>query len=120
MLLSVTFSKPTPQAESILGKKIERIKIKQVFSNDASAENYFAEFFTSTQSFHKNFSRARLDDFLQENIGISFKVCVQQTDEEEITFLTNKKGRTARLVKKKCRQNCSSSSLPREGGATGL
>lgn len=96
MILSATLSKPTSQVETILGKKYERVKIR---FKGGPVSPYFAEFFTQTQSFHKNFSQAELDEFLQKNIGRSFKNCVERTEEKEITFLANKRGEVRRLEK---------------------
>lgn len=96
MILSATLSKPTSQVEAILGKKYERVKIR--FKGGPESP-YFAEFFTQTQSFHKNFTQAELDEFLQKNIGRSFKNCVERTEEKEITFLANKRGEVRRLEK---------------------
>ena len=96
MILSVTLSKPTSQIQSLLGKKYERVKIRFKGGTDTP---YFAEFFTEKQSFHKNFSEGELEEFLSANIGRSFKNCVERTEDKEITFLTNKKGKTSRLEK---------------------
>ncbi len=96
MILSATLSKPTSQVEAILGKKYERVKIR---FKGGPVSPYFAEFFTQTQSFHKNFTQAELDEFLQKNIGRSFKNCVERTEEKEITFLANKRGEVRRLEK---------------------
>ena len=96
MILSATLSKPTSQVEAILGKKYQRVKIR---FKGGPVSPYFAEFFTQTQSFHKNFSQAELEEFLQKNIGRSFKNCVERTEEKEITFLANKRGEVRRLEK---------------------
>ena len=96
MILSATLSKPTSQVQAILGKKYERVKIR---FKGGTESPYFAEFFTQTQSFHKNFSQAELDEFLQKNIGRSFKNCVERTEDKEITFLANKRGEVKRLEK---------------------
>ncbi len=96
MILSATLSKPTSQVEAILGKKYERVKIR---FKGGTESPYFAEFFTQTQSFHKNFTQAELDEFLQKNIGHSFKNCVERTEDKEITFLANKRGEVRRLEK---------------------
>jgi len=96
MILSATLSKSTSQVEAILGKKYERVKIR---FKGGPVSPYFAEFFTQTQSFHKNFSQAELEEFLQKNIGRSFKNCVERTEDKEITFLTNKRGEVRRLEK---------------------
>lgn len=96
MILSATLSKPTSQVEAILGKKYERVKIR---FKGGPVSPYFAEFFTQTQSFHKNFTQAELDEFLSANIGHSFKNCVERTEDKEITFLANKRGEVKRLEK---------------------
>lgn len=96
MILSATLSKPTGQIEALLGKKYERVKIR---FRGGTESPYFAEFFTDKQSFHKNFSEAELEEFLKLNIGASFKNCVERTEDKEITFLTNKKGKVSRLEK---------------------
>ena len=96
MILSATLSKPTGKVEEILGKKYERVKIR---FKGGTESPYFAEFFTQTQSFHKNFTQAELDEFLQKNIGRSFKNCVERTEDKEITFLANKRGEVRRLEK---------------------
>ncbi len=96
MILSATLSKPMSQVEAILGKKYERVKIR---FKGGPVSPYFAVFFTQTQSFHKNFTQAELDEFLQKNIGHSFKNCVERTEDKEITFLANKRGEVRRLEK---------------------
>ncbi|MBO4546500.1 MAG: SAM-dependent methyltransferase, partial [Treponema sp.] len=96
MILSATLSKPTGQVEALLGKKYERVKIRFKGGTD---KPYFAEFFTDKQSFHKNFSEGELEEFLSANVGPAFKNCVERTEDKEITFLTNKKGKTSRLEK---------------------
>ncbi len=96
MILSATLSKPTGKVEEILGKNYQRVKIR--FKGGADSP-YFAEFFTEKQSFHKNFSEAELEKFLNANIGRSFKNCVERTEEKEITFLANKRGEVRRLEK---------------------
>ncbi|MBQ7620434.1 MAG: hypothetical protein IJS51_09960, partial [Treponema sp.] len=96
MILSATLSKPTSQVEAILGKKYQRVKIR---FKGGPVSPYFAEFFTQTQSFHKNFSQAELEEFLSANIGRSFKNCFERTEDKEITFLTNKRGEVKRLEK---------------------
>ena len=97
MIISVTFSKPTKDAETVLGKPFEKIKIKA--ENSGGESKYFAEFFTKTQVTHKHFTEKELQDFLTQNIGKSFKNCVQRTEKGEILFLTNKKGKITRIAK---------------------
>ena len=98
MILSVTLSKATGEVEKKLGKEYQKIKIKAV--NTADGASYQAEMFTKTQVFHQKMSEAELEDFLKANSGITFKNVVTRTDTEEITLLTNKKGKTTELRKK--------------------
>lgn len=98
MILSVTLSKPVNNIEESLGKPYLKIKIRAV--NTADGASYAAEMFTKTQVFHKKFSDVELDEFLKQNSGITFKNVVTRTDSEEITLLTNKKGKTTELRKK--------------------
>ena len=127
MIIFATLSKPTTQVEKILGRKYERVKIKLNCDFDFSAEKisqneiqlsknfrneisykqnsrdekiYFAEFFTATQTFHKNFSLQEAEFFLQENIGKTFRNCTERTEREEIVFMTSKKGKVTRIAKK--------------------
>ena len=98
MILSVTLSKPVNNIEETLGKPYTKIKIRAV--NTAEGSSYAAEMFTKTQVFHKKFSETELDDFLAANAGVTFKNCVKRTESEEITLLTNKKGKVTELKKK--------------------
>ena len=98
MILSVTLSKPVNNIENSLGKPYIKIKIRAV--NTADGASYQAEMFTKTQVFHQKFSESQLEEFLKENSGITFKNVVTRTDSEEITLLTNKKGKTTELRKK--------------------
>ncbi len=98
MILSVTLSKPVNNIEDSLGKPYIKIKIRAV--NTADGASYQAEMFTKTQVFHKKMTEAELSDFLAQNSGITFKNVVTRTDTEEITLLTNKKGKTTELHKK--------------------
>ena len=98
MIISVTLSKPTSEVVKKLGKEYQKIKIKAV--NAADGASYAAEMFTKTQVFHRKFSESELEDFLKANSGITFKNVVTRTDTEEITLLTNKKGKTTELRKK--------------------
>ena len=126
MIIFATLSKPTAQVEKILGRKYERVKIKlnsdfnfsaekisqdeiqlsKNFRNEISYKKnsrdekiYFAEFFTATQTFHKNFSLQEAEFFLQENIGKTFRNCTERTEREEIVFMTSKKGKVTRIAK---------------------
>lgn len=98
MILSVTLSKPTGEVEKTLGQSYQKIKIRAV--NTADGASYQAEMFTKTQVFHQKFSESQLEDFLKANSGITFKNVVTRTETEEITLLTNKKGKTTQLIKK--------------------
>lgn len=98
MIISVTLSKPTGEVGKILKKEYQKIKIKLV--NTADGASYQAEMFTKTQVFHQKFSESQLEEFLKANSGITFKNVVTRTDTEEITLLTNKKGKTTQLIKK--------------------
>lgn len=97
MIISVTFSKPTKDVEAVLGKPFEKIKIKA--ENSGGETKYFGEFFTKTQVTHKHFTEKEIEDFLAQNIGKTFKNCVQRTDKQEILFLANKKGKITRIAK---------------------
>lgn len=61
---------------------------------------YFVEFFTATQTFHKQFSLQEAESFLQEQIGKTFRNCTERTENEEIVFMTSKKGKVTRIAKK--------------------
>ncbi len=98
MILSVTLSKPAWDVEGKLGRPYQKIKIKLV--NTADGASYQAEMFTKTQVFHQKMSEDALADFLEANAGVTFKNCVKRTESEEITLLTNKKGKTTELRKK--------------------
>ena len=101
MLLSVTFSKPIKNISEILGEDYTRVKIKLLTASLAASknENYFAEFYTEKQVFHKKMSEAELKDFIAAHAGTTFKNCVQRTESEEITILANKKGKVTELRK---------------------
>ena len=97
MLLSATFSKPTPRVNDVFDKPYIKIKIKT--NSSSTGNSYFAEFFTQTQVFHKTMSQSELDTFITEHAGTSFKSCTQRFDDKEITILSNKKGKITRLEK---------------------
>lgn len=100
MILSVTFSKPVSPlvVQNSLCAVYKKIKIRL---DTASSENtrYFCEMFTEKQVFHKKMSQAELTGFIEEHAGKTFKNCVVRTDEKEITYLANKKGRITKLEK---------------------
>jgi len=101
MILSVTFSKPVKNISEILGEDYTRVKIKLLTASLAASknENYFAEFYTQKQVFHKKMSEAELKDFIASHAGTTFKNCVQRTESEEITILANKKGKITEIRK---------------------
>ena len=101
MILSVTFSKPVKNISEILGAEYTRVKIRLLTASLAASknENYFAEFYTQKQVFHKKMSESELKDFIASHAGTTFKNCVQRTESEEITILANKKGKITELRK---------------------
>lgn len=98
MILSITFSKPAGDVEAKLGREYKKIKIS--VENKGGQTAYFAQMFTEKQVFHKHMSEGELLDFIKEHAGTTFKNVVERTDTEEITILTNKKGKITRLVKR--------------------
>lgn len=97
MIISATFSKPVKNIKDFFDHPFQRIKIKAV--NTAGKTSFFAEFFTEKQVFHKQFSENKLNEFIEKNAGHTFKNCVVKTQNEEITYLANKKGKISKLVK---------------------
>lgn len=108
MLISVTFSKPTKIIEQSLGKNYKKIKI--ILNSSSIAKQYFAQFFTDTQVFHKTFSLDELNSFIEQNAGITFKSCIQKFTDKEISLLANKKGKITKLEKKLSSENLSDNS----------
>ncbi len=100
MILSVTFSKPVKNINEILGNDFVRVKIKLTASSAAKGENYFAEFYTEKQVFHKKFSQDEFDEFIKIHGGTTFKNVVERTESEEITLMASKKGKITRLARK--------------------
>ena len=98
MILSVTLSKPAGNIEEKLGREYLKIKFKLV--NSADGAIYLGEMFTKTQVFHSKVTEKELTDFLDANVGVTFKNCVKRTESEEITLLTNKKGKITELHKR--------------------
>ena len=98
MILSVTLSKPAGNVEEKLGRPYLKIKFKLV--NSADGALYQEEMFTKTQVFHNKVNEKELTNFLEANVGVTFKNCVKRTENEEITLLTNKKGKVTELRKK--------------------
>ena len=108
MLISVTFSKPTKIVKQSLGKNYKKIKI--ILNSSSIAKQYFAQFFTDTQVFHKTFSLDELNSFIEQNAGITFKSCIQKFTDKEISLLANKKGKITKLEKKLSSENLSDNS----------
>ena len=97
MILSVTLSKPAGDIEKKLGRPYQKIKFKLV--NTADGALYQEEMFTKTQVFHSKMTEEEISEFLDANVGTTFKNCVKRTENEEITLLTNKKGKITELRK---------------------
>lgn len=98
MILNATLSKPCNNVTDFLGKPYEKIKI--TIENAGGEISYFVQLFTKTQVFHEHWKENILNDFLDENVGKTFKNCVKKTENEEITILTNKKGKQTEIRKK--------------------
>lgn len=98
MILSVTFSKPVSNIQDFFEHNYQKIKVN--IQNSNGKTSYFAQMFTQTQVFHKHFLPEELDNFIEENAGKTFKNCLVKSESEEIQFLTNKKGKITKLVKK--------------------
>lgn len=98
MILSVTFSKAGKNVQDVFGKPVEKIKIK--IENSANGTGYFVEMFTKTQVFHQHLNESDLQGFIDLHAGKTFKNCVIRTETEEITKLSNKKGKITEIRKK--------------------
>ena len=90
MILSATFSKPNKTVEETLKKPFVRVKIRA--ANTADESDYFAEFFTEKQAFHKKFTASELDEFIEAHAGKTFKNCIVRTESEETTIFANRRG----------------------------
>ncbi len=97
MILSVTLSKPVSNIQEILDRPYQKIKIS--IENSSNGTAYFVQMFTQTQVFHQHFTEAQLNDFLQKHEGKTFKNCVKRTETQEITVLSNKKGKITEIKK---------------------
>lgn len=101
MILQVTFSKPASAlvVQNALCAVYKKIKIRL---DTASSENtrYFCEMFTEKQVFHKKLSEAELTGFIEDHAGKTFKNCIVRTEDKEITYLGNKKGKITKLERK--------------------
>lgn len=99
MIIKAIFSKPTKTCDKTLGKPYIKVKVQLLSENEKNESFYFAEFFTSTQVFHKKMTESELNDFIKKNAGKTFKNCIITTDKEEKTILANKKGKITELIK---------------------
>lgn len=95
MIISATFSKATGETETRLGRKYIKVR----FFYDKDKESYDAEYFTEKQAFQKTLTKEDFASFLENEVGKSFKNCVYRSETEEITLLSNKKGKISKLVK---------------------
>ncbi len=109
MVISATFSKPTNLVEQKFGQNFLRAKIKINSSN--SAKQYSLEFFTQKQAFHKQLSESEVENFIQENAGKTFKNALIKTETQEITIISNKKGKITRLERPLVEQKNNSSAM---------
>ncbi|WP_407400033.1 class I SAM-dependent methyltransferase [Treponema sp.] len=101
MLISATFSKPSKIVEEKLGKAYVKVRIWKNPSPSAVSSNvYISESFTEKQSFTKNLTKEEAEKFVKENAGKTFKNCVERTESEEITYLSNRRGEVRKLVRK--------------------
>lgn len=98
MIYSVSFSKPASTVEEILGKPYKKIKIRLDTASSLESK-YFCEMFTEKQVFHKKMTEAEVAGFIGNHAGITFKNAVLRTEEKEITYLANKKGKITKLEK---------------------
>ncbi len=96
MILSVVFSKPTSDCESLLGRAYKRVKAQKSYFGTQDSR-YMVELFTETQVFHQTMSEPELESFFKKYMGLAFKSAVKRTESEEITFLTNRHGKLTEL-----------------------
>lgn len=89
MILSITFSKPTPICFQKFGKPLTKIKIKPV--SKGSDISYFAEMFTEKQVFHKNIDASEIENFIQDNA---------KQKQKKLLFYQTRKGISQKLQKK--------------------
>ncbi|MCR5723526.1 MAG: SAM-dependent methyltransferase [Treponema sp.] len=123
MILSATLSKPTALVEQSLGAPYIRIKIKLITaasrtSGTAAAEaRYALELYTEKQAFHKKLTEDECTAFLEAHAGKTFRSCVERTETEEITILSNKHGKITRLTKPLASQKSASPQAKLQTGA---
>lgn len=97
MIISATFSKPSKLCKEKFEKEYLKVSVK--INSAASSKQYFAEFFTEKQTFHQHFTEDELNKFIDENAGITFKNVIIKSESEEITILSNKKGKITKISK---------------------
>ena len=103
MIISATLSKPVSTVQDILDHPYEKIKIK--VENSSKGFSYYAEMFTKTQVFHKHFSEAELNGFIEKHAGKTFKNCTCRTETSEIIIMANKKGKITKIEKPLAKNN---------------
>lgn len=100
MILSATFSKPAGKCKEIFGKEYIKIRIwKNPAAGIKPKSEYEAEFFTQTQAFQKKMSAEEVDEFISLYAGTAFKAVTAQTEDEEITVMSNRHGEIKELRK---------------------
>ena len=100
MILSITFSKPAKECESILGKPYIRIRIRKTADSLLKQKDcYEAEFFTQKQAFQKSMTKEEVEVFLKLHGGTTFKNVVERTDTQEITIMANRHGEIKTIQK---------------------
>ena len=98
MILSITFSKPTPICFQKFGKPLTKIKIKPV--SKGSDISYFAEMFTEKQVFHKNIDASEIEisfRIMQEKL---FLTVTTKQKQKKLLFYQTRKGISQKLQKK--------------------
>ena len=63
-----------------------------------------AEMFTEKQAFHQNFPCEQLNDWVQEHIVGQFCQILVMTENNDVTYLTSKKGKISRICKQRTNQ----------------
>lgn len=94
MILRATFSKPSRQTETVLGRPYTKIRF--ILADNSL---YQGEFFTQTQSFQKTITADEFNDFLQKHAGTTFKIVTELTETQEITICANRHGEIKTLAK---------------------
>lgn len=96
---------PTNIVKIIAGKKSEKsnkyVKITVRPIVIKGIKLFQAEMFTEKQAFHQNFPYEMLDDWVRGNIVGQFSQILVRTENNDVTYLTSKKGKTTRICKKR-------------------